>query len=78
MAAAKRSKAKPAPTAPDAALKAATKGVKMVQNPAGFQEPDMDAARAANDESRFDGPNPFEEGTWRAECWARLKADSKK
>lgn len=51
--------------------------IKMRMNPAGFQEPDVEAAQAASDENRFSGPNPFPAGTARAAGWDYLKKMSK-
>ena len=48
--------------------------LKMVKNPAGFQEPEADVAQGETD---FSGPNPYPKDSWRAQCWERLKADSK-
>lgn len=52
--------------------------IKMIQNPAGFIEPDMEAAQVATDENRFAGPNPYPKGTARFDAWEHLKAASKK
>ena len=32
---------------------------------------------AAQGETDFSGPNPYPKDSWRAQCWDRLKADSK-
>ena len=58
----------------DKAAASAPAKIKMVQNPAGFQEPAVDAAQGETD---FSGPNPYPKDSWRAVCWDRLKADSK-
>jgi hypothetical protein len=51
--------------------------IKMIQNPAGFIEPDMAAAQAETDENRFAGPNPYPPGTARAQAWEHLKNSQK-